>query len=287
MPGDGVVTGFGRVDGRPVDLFAQDFTVLGGSLSLAHAEKICKVMDMAMKIGLPGDRLQRHRRGPHPGGRGLPGRLRRDLPAQHHGLRGGARRSRAIMGPCAGGAVYSPAITDFITMVRNTSYMFVTGPDVIKTVTHEDVTKDDLGGATAHGYQVRRGPLRCCRRADGLAHTRELLGFLPCNNLEDAAPAGARRDPSRREDPPLDTLVPDDPASPTTCTKSSGAWWTTALLRGAWRLRGQHRRRLRAHGRPHRGHRRQPAHAPGRGAGHRLPRRARASCASATPSTSP
>ena len=149
IPGDGVVTGFGRVDGRPVAVFAQDFTVIGGSLSLTQARKICKVMDMAMKVGCPcigmndsgGARIQE-------GVNSLAGYA--EIFLRNTMASGVIPQISLIMGPCAGGAVYSPAITDFITMVRNTSYMFVTGPEVIKAVTHEDVTKEGLGGASTH-----------------------------------------------------------------------------------------------------------------------------------------
>ena len=183
--GDGVVTGFGRVDGRPVAVYAQDFTVVGGSLSLTHARKITKVMDMAMKVGCPvigfndsgGARIQE-------GVNSLAGYA--EIFLRNTMASGVIPQISLIMGPCAGGAVYSPAITDFITMVRNTSYMFVTGPEVIKAVTHEDVTKEELGGASTHG--IKSGVCHFTVPSDlaALAHTRELLSFLPSNNLGDA-----------------------------------------------------------------------------------------------------
>ena len=147
VPGDGVVAGHGLIDGRQVFAFAQDFTVFGGSLSETNAAKIVKVMDLAMKLGAPIVGLNDSAR-PHPGRRAR-WRLRRHLPPQHPGVRGDPADLRDH-GPCAGGAVYSPAITDFIVMVKDTSYMFVTGPDVLKTVTHEEVSKEELGGAMTH-----------------------------------------------------------------------------------------------------------------------------------------
>jgi propionyl-CoA carboxylase beta chain len=212
IPGDGVVAGFGRVDGRPVAVFAQDFTVQGGSLSLTVAKKICKVMDMAMKVGCPvigmndsgGARIQE-------GVNSLAGYgeifLRNTMAS------GVIPQISLIMGPCAGGAVYSPAITDFITMVRNTSYMFVTGPEVIKAVTHEDVTKEDLGGASAHGYKSGVCHFMVPSDLAALAHTRELLSFLPSNNMADA-PRRAPLNEMPIENPELDGLVPEDLAKP-------------------------------------------------------------------------
>ena len=210
--GDGVVTGFGRVDGRPVAVYAQDFTVVGGSLSLTHARKITKVMDMAMKVGCPvigfndsgGARIQE-------GVNSLAGYA--EIFLRNTMASGVVPQISLIMGPCAGGAVYSPAITDFITMVRNTSYMFVTGPEVIKAVTHEDVTKEQLGGASTHG--IKSGVCHFTVPSDlaALAHTRELLSFLPSNNLGDAP----RRAPLMEmplENPALDDVVPEDPSKP-------------------------------------------------------------------------
>jgi propionyl-CoA carboxylase beta chain len=210
--GDGVVTGFGRVDGRPVAVYAQDFTVVGGSLSLTHARKITKVMDMAMKVGCPvigfndsgGARIQE-------GVNSLAGYA--EIFLRNTMASGVIPQISLIMGPCAGGAVYSPAITDFITMVRNTSYMFVTGPEVIKAVTHEDVTKEELGGASTHG--IKSGVCHFTVPSDlaALAHTRELLSFLPSNNLGDAP----RRAPLMNmalENPDLDEIVPEDASKP-------------------------------------------------------------------------
>jgi len=212
IPGDGVVTGFGRVDGRPVAVFAQDFTVFGGSLSEAYAKKICKVMDLAMKVGCPviglndsgGARIQE-------GVVSLGGYA--DIFLRNTLASGVIPQISLIMGPCAGGAVYSPAITDFITMVKGTSYMFVTGPEVIKAVTHEDVTKEELGGASTHSAKSGVAHFVCQSDLAALAHTRELLSFLPSNNLGEAP----RRAPKREmplENPDLDKVVPDDPGKP-------------------------------------------------------------------------
>lgn len=210
--GDGVVTGFGRVDGRPVAIYAQDFTVVGGSLSLTHARKITKIMDMAMKVGCPmigfndsgGARIQE-------GVNSLAGYA--EIFLRNTMASGVIPQISVIMGPCAGGAVYSPAITDFITMVRNTSYMFVTGPEVIKAVTHEDVTKEELGGASTHG--IKSGVCHFTVPSDlaALAHTRELLSFLPSNNLGDA-PRKAPLMNMDLENPALDEVVPEDPSKP-------------------------------------------------------------------------
>jgi propionyl-CoA carboxylase beta chain len=212
IPGDGVVTGFGRVDGRPVALFAQDFTVFGGSLSEAYAKKICKVMDLAMKVGCPvvglndsgGARIQE-------GVVSLGGYA--DIFLRNTLASGVIPQLSLIMGPCAGGAVYSPAITDFITMVKGTSYMFVTGPDVIKAVTHEEVTKEELGGATTHSAKSGVAHFVCQSDLAALAHARELLSYLPSNNLGEAP----RRAPKREmplENPELDTIIPDDSSKP-------------------------------------------------------------------------
>ena len=210
--GDGVVTGFGRVDGRPVAVYAQDFTVVGGSLSLTHARKITKIMDMAMKVGCPvigfndsgGARIQE-------GVNSLAGYA--EIFLRNTMASGVIPQISLIMGPCAGGAVYSPAITDFITMVRNTSYMFVTGPEVIKAVTHEDDTKEELGGASTHG--IKSGVCHFTVPSDlaALAHTRELLSFIPSNNLGDA-PRKAPLNAMALENPDLDTIVPEDPSKP-------------------------------------------------------------------------
>ncbi len=212
IPGDGVVTGFGRVEGRPVALFAQDFTVVGGSLSLTQARKVCKIMDMAMKVGCPcigmndsgGARIQE-------GVNSLAGYA--EIFLRNTMASGVIPQISLIMGPCAGGAVYSPAITDFITMVRNTSYMFVTGPEVIKAVTHEDVTKEELGGASAHGYKSGVAHFVVPSDLAALAHTRELLSFLPSNNMAEA-PRRAPLMDMALENADLDEIVPDDPSKP-------------------------------------------------------------------------
>jgi len=212
VPGDGVVTGQGRIQGRLTFAFAQDFTVLGGSLSEANAAKICKVMDLAMKVGAPvvglndsgGARI-------HEGVASLAGYA--DIFLRNTLASGVIPQISAIMGPCAGGAVYSPAITDFIVMVRNTSYMFVTGPDVIKTVMHEDVSKEDLGGPMTHNATSGVAHFLARDDADALALTRELLSFMPQNNQEDP-PHVATADPDDRRDPALDTLVPVEPDKP-------------------------------------------------------------------------
>src|ERR1700719_2407297 len=194
--GDGVVTGWGLVDGRKVVVFAQDFTVIGGSLSSAYAEKICKVMDLAMRIGAPviglndsgGARIQE-------GVESLAGYA--DIFLRNTLASGVVPQVSCIMGPCAGGAVYSPAITDFIVMVAGTSYMFITGPDVIKAVTHEEVTKEDLGGATAHASKSGVCHLTSPDDKTCIAQVRELLSFLPSNNHEDP-PFRPTTDPARR-----------------------------------------------------------------------------------------
>ncbi len=212
IPGDGVVSGYGRIDGRLVCVFAQDFTVFGGSLSETNAQKICKVMDLAMRMGAPvlglndsgGARIQE-------GVASLGGYA--DIFLRNTLASGVVPQISAIMGPCAGGAVYSPAITDFNIMVKDTSYMFVTGPDVIKTVTHEEVTKEDLGGAMAHN--VKSGVAHFAVDDDRacLALIRELMSFLPSNNMEDP-PFVKNDDPVDREDPALDTLIPADASKP-------------------------------------------------------------------------
>jgi propionyl-CoA carboxylase beta chain len=207
FPGDGVVTGHGLVDGRRVFVFAQDFTVFGGSLSETHAEKICKVMDLAMKVGAPlvglndsgGARIQE-------GVVSLGGYA--DIFLRNTLASGVIPQISCIMGPCAGGAVYSPAITDFNIMVKDTSYMFITGPDVIKTVTHEDVTKEELGGAMTHN--ARSGVAHFAADSDehALRMVRELLSFLPSNNMDDA-PLLPTSDPADRIAPDLNTIVPE------------------------------------------------------------------------------
>ena len=210
--GDGFVTGYGRVEGRPVFVFAQDFTVFGGSLSEANAAKIVKMMDMAMKVGAPviglndsgGARIQE-------GVMSLAGYA--DIFLRNTLASGVVPQISAIMGPCAGGAVYSPPITDFILMVYKTSYMFITGPDVIKAVTHEEVTKDELGGATTHNSTSGVAHFLAHDDAECLSMIRELLSFIPSNNLEDP-PRKPCTDPIDRADEQLDTLVPAESNKP-------------------------------------------------------------------------
>jgi propionyl-CoA carboxylase beta chain len=212
IPGDGVVTGYGRIDGRLVYVFSQDFTVFGGSLSEAHGQKICKIMDMAMKNGAPviglndsgGARIQE---GVVSLGAYADIFLRNTLAS------GVVPQISVVLGPCAGGAVYSPAITDFIFMVKHTSYMFVTGPNVVKTVTHEDVSFEDLGGAETHATKsgvahfVEDNEINCLRQV------RRLMSFLPPNNCEDPPLRECRDDLNRREEK-LNSLVPENPNKP-------------------------------------------------------------------------
>jgi propionyl-CoA carboxylase beta chain len=212
FPGDGVVTGYGHVDGRQIFLFAQDFTVFGGSLSETYAEKICKVMDLAMKVGAPviglndsgGARIQE-------GVASLAGYaeifLRNTLAS------GVVPQISAILGPCAGGAVYSPSITDFIVMVKDTSFMFVTGPEVIKAVNHEDVTKAELGGAITHSSKSGVAHFAADDEHAALRTIRELLSFFPQNNAEDPPRISCDDDPNRR-DPKLATIIPANPNKP-------------------------------------------------------------------------
>ena len=212
IPGDGVVAGPGRVEGRQVYAFAQDFTVFGGSLSETNAAKIVKIMDLAMKMGAPvvglndsgGARIQE-------GVLSLGGYA--DIFLRNTLASGVIPQISAIMGPCAGGAVYSPAITDFNIMVEGTSYMFVTGPDVIKTVTHEEVTKEELGGAKTHNATSGVSHFSVPDDRECLRLIRELLSFLPGNNL-DEAPRRPTADPVDREEASLDTLVPASPNQP-------------------------------------------------------------------------
>jgi acetyl-CoA carboxylase carboxyltransferase component len=210
--GDGVVTGFGRIDGRLVYVFAQDFTVFGGSLAEAHAEKIVKVMDLAVRGGAPiiglndsgGARIQE---GVVSLGAYADVFLRNVLAS------GVVPQLSAIMGPCAGGAVYSPAITDLVVMVRDTSYMFVTGPDVVKAVTHEDVTLEQLGGADVHATKSGVAHFETDDEVQCLLLLRRLVGYLPSNNL-DGAPIVPTTDPIDRADAELDAIVPSAPAKP-------------------------------------------------------------------------
>jgi propionyl-CoA carboxylase beta chain len=212
IPGDGVVTGYGTVGGRLVYAFAQDFTVFGGSLSETHAAKIVKIMDLAMKNGAPiiglndsgGARIQE-------GVVSLGGYA--DIFLRNTLASGVIPQISAIMGPCAGGAVYSPAITDFILMVEKTSYMFVTGPDVIKTVTHEEVTKEKLGGADTHNQISGVAHFAAHSDEDCLATIRELLSFIPSNNLEDP-PRAVTVDDINRVDPQLDDFIPESSNQP-------------------------------------------------------------------------
>ncbi|MCI0490574.1 MAG: acyl-CoA carboxylase subunit beta [Blastocatellia bacterium] len=211
-PGDGVVAGHGLIDGRRVFVFAQDFTVFGGSLSETNAEKICKVMDLAMKVGAPviglndsgGARIQE-------GVQSLGGYA--DIFLRNTLASGVVPQISAIMGPCAGGAVYSPAITDFNIMVKKTSYMFITGPDVIKTVTHEEVSKEELGGAMTHNSVSGVAHFAADTDEDCLRLIRELLSFIPSNNLEDP-PRLAANDPVDRMDDHLNSIVPESPNIP-------------------------------------------------------------------------
>jgi len=212
IPGDGVVSGYGRVEGRLVCVFAQDFTVFGGSLSETNAQKICKVMDLGMKMGAPiiglndsgGARIQE-------GVASLGGYA--DIFLRNVLASGVVPQISAIMGPCAGGAVYSPAMTDFNLMVKDTAYMFVTGPDVIKTVTHEEVSKEELGGSMTHN--VKSGVAHFAEDDDRacLLRIRELLSYMPSNNMEDP-PLLRTDDPVDRADPELDELIPAEPTRP-------------------------------------------------------------------------
>src|SRR5712664_3377691 len=210
--GDGVITGYGTVEGRQVFVFAQDFTVFGGSLSGAYAEKICKVMDLAVSTGCPvvglndsgGARIQE-------GVVSLAGYA--EIFYRNVSASGVVPQLSAILGPCAGGAVYSPAMTDFIVMTKGTSYMFITGPDVIKTVTHEEVTKDELGGAQAHNAKSGVAHFAAEDEAGAIRILRELLSYLPSNNL-DAPPVVGTQDPPDRRDEALKTIVPETPNKP-------------------------------------------------------------------------
>ena len=212
IPGDGVVTGFGRVDGRTVFLFANDFTVFGGSLSEANARKICKVMDLAMEVGAPmvglndsgGARIQE-------GVGSLAGYA--DIFLRNTLASGVIPQISLIMGPCAGGAVYSPAITDFVMMTEETSYMFITGPDVIRTVLHEDITKEALGGAHTHASTSGVAHFTAGDDAHAIATCRALLSYLPSNNMEDP-PLKPTSDPEDRADEALNSLVPENPNLP-------------------------------------------------------------------------
>lgn len=210
--GDGVITGHGLIDGREVFVFAQDFTVFGGSLSETHAQKICKIMDLAMKVGAPviglndsgGARIQE-------GVVSLGGYA--DIFLRNTLASGVIPQISCIMGPCAGGAVYSPAITDFNIMVKDTSYMFITGPDVIKTVTHEEVTKDALGGAVTHNAKSGVAHFAADSDEHCLKLTRELISFIPSNNMDDS-PFFPTNDPESRTDEKLNTIIPEQSTQP-------------------------------------------------------------------------
>ena len=210
--GDGVVTGYGMIDGRMVYVFAQDFTVFGGALSEAHAEKICKIMDLAMQNGCPviglndsgGARIQE-------GVVSLAGYA--DIFYRNTLASGVVPQISAILGPCAGGAVYSPAITDFILMTENTSFMFVTGPEVVKTVTHEEVTFEELGGASAHASKSGVTHFACANEWECLQYVRKLLSYMP-QNCEDTAPEQLYQTPDSELRPQLNTLLPENPNQP-------------------------------------------------------------------------
>src|SRR6056297_1963286 len=210
--GDGVVTGYGKVDGRPVYVFSQDFTVFGGSLSETHAEKICKIMDLALKNGVPviglndsgGARIQE-------GVSSLGGYA--EVFWRNSMASGVIPQISAVMGPCAGGAVYSPALTDFIFMVKNTSYMFVTGPNVVKTVTHEEVSSEELGGASAHS--TKSGVAHFAEENDALClqHIRQLMDYVPLN-CEEKPPQKEPQDPDSAKAEKLGNIVPLNPNKP-------------------------------------------------------------------------
>ncbi|MCZ6527618.1 MAG: acyl-CoA carboxylase subunit beta [Candidatus Dadabacteria bacterium] len=210
--GDGVVTGYGKVEGRQVFVYAQDFTVFGGSLGMEHGRKICKIMDLAMQVGAPviglsdsgGARIQE-------GVESLAGYA--EIFCRNVLASGVIPQISAIMGPCAGGAVYSPAITDFTIMVKETSYMFITGPDVIKAVTHEEVNSEDLGGAMVHNSRSGVAHFAAEDDKDSILLIKELLSFLPSNNMEDP-PRIKTEDPSDRRDMGLRTIVPENPNKP-------------------------------------------------------------------------
>ncbi len=210
--GDSVVTGWGTINGRLVYVYSQDFTVMGGSLSEVHAEKICKIMEMAMKNGAPiiglndsgGARIQE-------GVVSLGGYA--DIFLRNTLASGVIPQLSVIMGPCAGGAVYSPALTDFVFMVKDTSYMFVTGPDVVRAVTHEDVTFEELGGAMTHNQRSGVSHVAANSEEDAMFLIREILGYMPQNNMEEPPFEQPKDDPLRTEDE-LNTIVPDDPSKP-------------------------------------------------------------------------
>jgi propionyl-CoA carboxylase beta chain len=211
-PGDGVVTGHGKINGKEVFVYSQDFTVFGGSLSETHAEKICKIMDLAMKVGVPviglndsgGARIQE-------GVVSLGGYA--DIFLRNTLASGVIPQISAIMGPCAGGAVYSPAINDFVLMVKNTSYMFVTGPNVVKTVTHEEVSSEELGGAITHSHKTGIAHFACENEVECIEHIKELLSYIPQNNVDDP-PRVKTYDPIGRQDEKLNSVVPENSQKP-------------------------------------------------------------------------
>jgi propionyl-CoA carboxylase beta chain len=249
IPGDGVITGYGKVDGRPVFVFSQDFTVFGGSLSEAHAEKICKVVDLALENGAPviglndsgGARIQE-------GVASLGGYA--ELFLRNTLASGVVPQISVVLGPCAGGAVYSPAITDFVFMVEGISHMFVTGPNVVKTVTHEDVSFEELGGARTHATKSGVAHFSSASELDCLRSVRELLAYLPSNNTQNP-PAVATDDPPDRTEEALLDLVPDEPAKPYDMHRVIGAivddgsflevhaGWAQNLIVGFARLGGR------------------------------------------------
>ena len=258
VPGDGVVTGSGRIHGRPVFVFAQDFTVFGGSLSEAYARKICKIMDLAMKTGVPiiglndsgGARIQE-------GVVSLAGYA--DIFLRNTLASGVVPQISAIMGPCAGGAVYSPAITDFVFMVKHSSYMFVTGPDVIKAVTHEEVSLEELGGAFTHVATSGVAHFAAESEEECLALIRELLTFLPQNNAEDPpVRVVARSSGSGRRGAAVGGARAAEQALRHQGHHRGGARRPVSL-RGPGGVRAEYPDRLRASERPARGRRRQPA----------------------------
>ena len=223
VPGDGVVTGWGTINGRMVYVFSQDFTVLGGSVSETHAAKICKIMDMAMKVGAPviglndsgGARIQE-------GVESLGGYA--DIFYRNVMASGVVPQISAILGPCAGGAVYSPAMTDFIMMVKESSYMFVTGPDVVKAVTGEEVTKEELGGAKIHGGRSGVAHLVCKTEQEALQLIRKLVSYIPQNNMEDAPYMPTTDDPLRAE-PELASIP---------LVALGTAAWLRGMVSGVW-----------------------------------------------------
>ena len=266
--GDAVVTGHGTIDGRTVFVFSQDFTVFGGSLGEVMAEKMCKVMDLAAQVGAPvigindsgGARIQEG-----VVSLGAYG----DVFVRNVQCSGVIPQISLIMGPCAGGAVYSPAMTDFIFMVKETSHMFITGPEVIKTVTGEEVEFEELGGAMSHNSKSGVAHFASEDEESCLEDARYLLSFLPSNNLE-APPRFEPSDDPEREDADLDTLVPDDPSKPYDMREViSRVVDDERVLRGPRALRQEHRLRLLAARRLPGRHRRQPAGLPRRRARHR------------------